>query len=513
MLLLSRQNEKPDNMKKRFIVVWFRHLTTDWLTLRRPDLQSVPFVIAAPDHGRLMIIATNMLAETQGILPGMVVADAKAIHPEIEVIHAIPGITEKLLKALGEWCIRYTPIISVDLPDGLILDMSGCAHLWGGERGYLKEIVNRLRSKGYDARAAITDTIGTAWAVSRYGRVNPIIEPEQQASALLNLPPEALRLEPLIIERLQKLGFRTIGSFIDMPRSVLRRRFGAAFIQRLDQALGLEEEYRIPIIPIEAYQERLPCLEPVRTATAIEIALQTLLERLCERLQKEGKGIRTAIFRGYRVDGKTVHIDIGTNRPTHNIRHIFKLFELKISSIEPALGIELFILDAPKVEDVSLDQETLWNEERKQLDDLIIAELLDKVAGKVGAHNIRRYLPQEHYWPERSIKQSSSLQEQPATTWRTDRPRPVQLLSYPQRVEVTAPIPDYPPILFRYKNKVHHIKKADGPERIEREWWLEEGEHRDYYTVEDQDGQRYWLFRAGHYSAEQSQWFIHGFFA
>lgn len=500
-------------MSKRFISIWFRHLTTDWMTLRRPELKDIPFVFAVPDHGRLIITAANIPAEVQGVTVGMVGADAKAILPNLEVLDEIPGLPEKLLKAIGEWCIRYTPIISTDLPNGLILDISGCAHLWGGEQKYLKEIVTRLRSKGYDVRAAIADTIGAAWAIARFGKVTPIIKPGEQISALLPLPPAALRLEPATLDRLKKLGFRIIGNFITIPRSTLRRRFGTGLLQRLDQALGNEDEYIQPLVPIEPYHERLPCLEPIRTATGIEIALQRLLEMLCTRLQKEGKGLRKALFKGYRIDGRTVQIDIGTNRPSHHIKHLFKLFEIKISSIEPALGIELFVLEAPKVEDMPQEQESLWIENGGSLDDLHVAELLDRLAGKLGASAIHRYLPQEHYWPERSVIATSTLKDRPATTWRTDRLRPVQLLSKPQAIKVTAPIPDYPPMLFRYNGIVHQIKKADGPERIEREWWLDEGEHRDYYQVEDEKGQRYWLFRSGHYSGDQSQWFIHGFFA
>jgi len=500
-------------MQKRFIAIWFRHLLTDWLALRRPELRNVPFVVGIKDHGRLVITASNGLAESEGIMPGMVAADAKALVPSLEIIDDIPGKGDKLLTRLGEWCIRYTPVIALDSPDGLILDISGCAHLWGGEKSYLKEIVTRLRSKGYDVRAAMADTIGAAWAISRFGKIKPIIEANGQAEALLPLPPAALRLEPAVLERLQKLGLRAISSFITMPRSVLRRRFGQSMLQRLDQALGNEDEPIKSLLPVEPYQERLPSLEPIRTAIGIEIAVQKLLEMLCKRLQQEGKGIRTAVFKGYRIDGKVVQMAIGTNLASHNIPHLFKLFELKISTLEPALGIELFVLEAPKVEDIPPQQEALWTG-KPGLEEGALAELLDRLAGKVGADTIHRYLPDEHYWPERSIKNSSSIKDKPSIRWRSDKPRPVQLLARPEHIEVTAPIPDYPPMLFRYKEKVHHVKKADGPERIEREWWLDGGQHRDYYHVEDENGQRYWLFRSGHYNGDGSnEWFIHGFFA
>jgi protein ImuB len=212
------------------------------------------------------------------------------------------------------------------------------------------------------------------------------------------------------------------------------------------------------------------------------------------------------------VDGHIIQAGIGTNRASHHTGHLFKLFELKIPSIEPRLGIELFTLEAPKVEDADPEQEVLWSPEGGGLGDNNLAELLDRLANKIGAGNIHRYLPQERYWPEQSVKLALSLSEKPSTNWRTGRLRPSLLLPRPEKIIVISLLPDYPPKVFIYKNKTHQVSKADGPERIEREWWLDEGQHRDYYQVEDQDGQRYWLFRSGHYD-DAPEWFLHGFFA
>ncbi len=327
------------------------------------------------------------------------------------------------------------------------------------------------------------------------------------------LPPAALRLENDVLERLQKLGLYQISSFIGMQRSALRRRFGQQLLLRLDQALGNKEEFIEPVIPIEPYTERLPCLEPIQTSTGIEIALQKLLQILCRRLQQEGKGVRVASFKCYRIDNKIEQISISTNYPSNNAHHLFKLFEIKICTIEPALGIELFTLEASKVEDLSPLQETLWTA-NSSLESKELAELLDRIESKFGNDIIHRYLPDEHHLPERSIKLSTSLKEKPTIPWHDDKPRPIQLLQEPQPIEVTAPIPDYPPMNFRYKGKLHKVKKADGPERIEPEWWLKQEQHRDYYVVEDEEGKRYWLFRSGHYDGDKNpSWFIHGFFA
>lgn len=500
-------------MQKRYMSIWFRHLLTDRWVIHQPDLKDIPFVLADPERGRMVIRAANAAAGLKGIAPGMVVADARAVLPSLLVINEKPGQAQKLLNALAEWCLRYTPVVSADLPDGLVLDITGCAHLWGGERAYLKDVVRRLRAKGYDVRAAIADTIAAAWAVSRYGTISPIVESGEQMNALAPLPPAALRLEPAVLERMHKLGFYQVSAFAGMPPSVLRRRFGQHLLQRINQAMGRAPELLEPIRPVEPYQERLPSLEPIRTATGIHIGLKKLLEVLCSRLAREGKGLRKAVLKCYRIDGKEQQIEIGTSSACCSTGHLFKLFELKVSSIKPGLGIELFILEAPVVDDADKVQETLWNisgtNNRAE-----IAELLDRLAARGGFGIIKRYLPDEHYWPERSVKVATSLDEMPAACWRTDHPRPVLLLERPELIQVTAPVPDYPPMLFVYQGKVHKIARADGPERIEQEWWIEDGLHRDYYAVEDEQGARYWIFRLGYYDQlTRPDWFVHGFFA
>jgi protein ImuB len=401
--------------------------------------------------------------------------------------------------------------VSIDAHDGLVFDASGCTHLWKGEQGYLKDIHKRFKEFGYSIRIAIADTTGSAWAVCHYGQNGTIIPEGKQHEFLLNLPSEALRLETTALERLGKLGLKTIGSFMKMPRTALRRRFGQGLLTRLDQALGFEMEILEPVKPPSPYEERLPSLEPIRTAPGIEIALKTLLEKLCERMNRESKGLRKCELRCYRLDGNIQRLEIGTNRPTRNIIHLFKLFEIKIPQIEPDLGIELFILEAPVVEDLLGSQDALWSV--GAANEAAVAELIDKLAGKIGSDRIHRYLPAEHYWPERSIKDTNSLTEKPASNWPSDLSRPLHLLPKPEEIQVSVPLPDYPPMLFSYQGKLHTIKRADGPERIEQDWWLQEGLYRDYYCVEDESGARYWLFRAGDYNTGDPKWYLHGFFA
>lgn len=494
----------------RFASISFPFLLTEYLVRKQPELHRQPFVLASRERGRMVIDAVSAAAAKKGIRTGMVLADCKAIFPELEMLESEPGRAEKLLQALAEWAIMYTPFVAVDLPEGLMLDITGCAHLWGDEKAYLKHIREKLGSYGYTIRIAIADTIATAWAVARYSN-DTIVPPGQHCNALRSLPPAALRLEATVLARLKKLGMWQIGSFMDMPPSVLRRRFGGELPKRIAQAAGLEMEWILPVKPVEPYQERLSTMEPIASAAGITIALQRLLETLCLRLETEGMGLRSAVFKGLRVDGALQQIAIGTGHPSRNTQHLFRLFEHKIATLEPGLGFEVFALEAQKVEKVTNEQAAIWSAASQN--DVKVAELLDRVTAKIGPGAVARYLPDEHHWPERSVKLASPLWEKPATKWRTGLPRPVHLLPRPEAIEVTAVLPDYPPMLFRHKGGLYNVSKADGPERIEQEWWLSDGLYRDYYVVEDESGARYWLFRAGPYDGEHPKWFIHGFFA
>ncbi|WP_246104227.1 Y-family DNA polymerase [Mucilaginibacter corticis] len=491
--------------------IWFRHLLTDGLARRRPELKALAFVVVASVKNRVVISAASAWAEQEGAFTGMALADACAAVPGLLAINEVPGQAAKLLRLIGLGCIRYTPVVSLDLPDGLMLDISGCAHLWGGEREYLKEIVLKLRAAGFDARAAIADTQGAAWAVARFALRQPIVAGGAQAAAVAGLPPAALRLAPEALEKLKKLGFEHIEPLLTIAPQSLRRRFGPGLLLRIGQALGQVEEYlEVLVLPVP-FMERLPSLEPIRTVPGITIAIENLLKMLCLRLQAEGLGVRKAVLKCHRIDGRKVQVGISTTKGTHSVSHLLRLFTLQIDKIEPALGIELFVMEALRTEQMEVIQEQLWAES-KGLADTALAELLDRIAGKVGAEAIQRFLPAENHWPERSVKLAASLTEQPETAW-PELPRPIRLLPVPESIEVMALVPDHPPKLFVYQGKRHTIAKADGPERIGREWWQDSGAHRDYYIVEDDSGQRYWLFRSGHYDGGDARWYLHGYFA
>ncbi|SEN02696.1 protein ImuB [Mucilaginibacter gossypiicola] len=499
-------------MPKRFVSIWFKYLLTDREAIRLKSLRELPVAFTEADHGRMLVMTMNALAEQSGIRPGITVADARVIAPGIQLFEHKPGRNIKLLKGLAEWCLRYTPLVMVDPPDGLLLDVTGCTHLKGGEAGFLKDLTGRLKGLGYTTRPGMADTIGCAWAVARCAESGLIVPPGAQRNALMPLPPASLRLGLDLLIKLRELGFYQVGSFIHLPKSVLKRRFGGNMVLRLYQALGQEAEFLLPLKEPVPYTERLALLEPIRTREVIENTVHGLIDTLCKRLYGEGLGLRSALLTYCRIDGKSGHLTIGTNHPSQRTDHLFKLFALQFDQIAPGLGIELFILDATKTEPASDKQNLLWNG-KPGADSEEIAELLDNVGARVGKDHIHRYLPQEHHWPERAAGNTTDLAKSPESEWPEDKIRPVQLLEPPEPIEAMALTPDYAPRQFVYRHERHIIVQADGPERINHEWWIEDGGYRDYYVAEDEEGMRYWLFGTPNDLPGQTRrWFIHGYF-
>lgn len=499
-------------MPKRYAAIWFRYLLTDWKTFRDQSLKGVPVVFTRPDHNRIIICAVNAAAEYCGVRTGMTAADAKVIAPGLKLFEEKPGHNLKLLTHFAEWFLRYTPQVMIDAPDGLLLDVTGCTHLKGGETEYLKDILTRLRDLGYKVRPGMADTIGCAWAVAHCAETGLIVPPGGQRMALKPLPPIALRLPEDILARLNNMGFYTIGDFMLIPKQTLTRRYGKSIVLRLYQAIGQAPEFLIPLKEPVPYTERYPILEPIRTREAIEFAVHELTDKLCKRLYAEGLGLRSAVLTYLRIDGKSEQLCIGTNHPSQRTDHVFKLLQQHFDQIAPALGIELFILDATKTEPASDKQSILWNGKPGAQSEHV-AELLDNIAARVGASNIHRYLPAEHFLPEGVAKNTTDLAALPENEWPDDLPRPLQLLDPPEPIEAMALTPDYPPKQFIYRKERHIIANADGPERIECEWWEQPQPYRDYFNVEDENGQRYWIYSTPDAdSSLPSNWFLHGYF-
>lgn len=474
--------------------------------------------------------AANEAARAASVYPGMALADARAILPALASRPAEPEADAAALGALAEWCIRYTPWTNVDGDDGLWLDITGCAHLFGGEDVLLADLDRRLGAIGLAHRLGLAETPGAAWAVARYGGsarlADRIVPPGGLRAALSPLPVRGLRLDPETLTTLERLGLRRIGDLYGIPRPALARRFAAlslcaAVVLRLDQALGLRHEPISPRAPAPAYRARLGFAEPVTAPTAIETALGTLLADLCGTLGKDRQGARRLTLAAYRVDGAVARVSVALGRPSRNPAHVARLFKERLAAIDPGFGIELLILSADLTQPLPAAQGSLDPDERDGAEDGV-ARLVDRLSNRLGARNVTRVQARASHVPERAELHLPALRAAPAWPTLPDDAtlRPFRLLERPEPIRVTAEIPDGPPLSFTWRRAVRRVVRAQGPERIAPEWWrdLEGRDHiRDYYQVEDAQGRRYWVFRDGLYQDPGAKgppaWYIHGLFA
>ena len=513
---------------------------------RGQPLSDKPFVLALSVGNQRLVSAVNAAAEALGIAPGQPLTDARALYPVLAVAPADPAGDAAALRRLAQWCNRYSPWTAPQGADAVSLDITGCAHLRGGEASLARELVDRLLRQGIACCAAIADTTGAAWALARCGDSESVVVPVGAArSALAPLPIAALRLDPALASELERLGLRRIGDLYALPRPALAARFGEALAERLDQALGSGTEPLSPVPPLPLRWTRRRFVEPIVTAEALAAATRSLLDGLCRALGEEMLGARRLVLRCYRVDGATAELAIGTARPSRDPRHLLRLFAERLGMIDPGLGIEDMVLAAPAVENLAAAQlriafappETRQDDkiiafpgdrqlarallaaegrDRDGTDPAELANLVDRLANRLGPRLVGRFVPRESHLPERAQRFAPvfSPAKQP---WRPGRLRPVRLLPHPEPIEAVAPVPDDPPIQFRWRRLRHRVQRADGPERICGEWWRGDAaaaELRDYYCVEDEAGRRFWLYRDGLYRPQaRPRWFLHGLFA
>lgn len=473
----------------------------------------VPFATAVPGSIR-RIVAVNSAARRAGLSPGMCVADALAISPGLVLAPADEAADRALAGWLADWCSHYTPWAAVDAWTegfGLWLDVTGCAHLFGGEAALLAHLTKRLKRLGFSARAAMADTPGAAWAWARYGAHHPCIPEKGQRDTLAPLPTAALRLGAATAATLSGLGLRRIGDLYGIPRAGLAARFGREVAQRLDQALGHESEPISPRRPPPSHGVNTTFAEPIAQPEDVAEAVRRLLERLCMQLGTEDLGLRRLEITVFRVDATSRTIAIGTSRPTRDAKHLFRLLSEELPALDPGFGIEMLRLSALEVAPLSSEQTALEAGNARPDD---FARLLDCLGNRLGFERVMRLVPRQSHVPERAVTQQPPGTPVPAAgTW-PDRRRPVRLFSRPEPVEAMAPVPDSPPVMFCWRNHTHKVVRADGAERIAAEWWRHMAPERDYYVVEDEAGRRFWLFREGQYGAEPPpRWYVHGVFA
>ena len=457
-----------------------------------------------------------------GLHVGQKATDAMALVPGLTTAEAEAESDAQALTALVDWCVRFSPAVAADRPDGLFLDISGVAHLWGGEAELMADFRDRLAANGLPFRLAIADTPGAAWAIAHFGQDGTIAPPNGQADLLAPLPPAALRLEAEAAAQIERLGLRRLAQLMDIPRAPLGRRFGAHTLDRLDQALGRSAEalaFRRPPTPWFA---RLAFFEPISAPEDMTRVTEDVTAKLCAQLETGGHGGRRFEIAFHRVDGKALSVAVGLSLPGRDARRIARLFQPKIETVDPGFGIESVTIAAYAVEPVGGRQVRIESTVDAAVEDGL-APLVDRLANRLGPLAVWRAAPFESHVPELAVAREPALGAPPseARPWDREAPRPVRLFRRPEPVEqVVALLPDDPPVQFRWRGRVHRVQRAEGPERIGEEWWKGDigdvsiTHVRDYYRVEDTEGGRFWLFRAGLYGSEDApKWWLHGLFA
>jgi protein ImuB len=484
-------------------------------------------VLAARQGSRRLISAVSAEAASLGIFAGMAVSQAQAMVPSLQdgglqIGEADPEGDAAGLKRLASWCLRLSPLAAPCAPDGIWIDITGCAHLHGGEAELLAKLTRRLAEAGIAARAAVADTPGAAHAVARYAATPLTVVPVAGHAAILaGLPVAALRLDAETAEALGRLGFDSIGQLMDTPRAPLTRRFGTTALRLLDQAMGRVPEPIEPILPPDLCRVRQSFPEPVSTADDLRRITIMLAEQLCEKLRRRDQGASRLDLVFARVDGTVALARIGTAAPTRDAAHLARLLLAQIENIDPGYGVETAMLAAPLVQRLGARQTLSALTAPPETD---LSGLVDMLCTRLGENRVFRTQPVESDIPERSVRHVAAGgivragDVERHKTWPEHLPRPPRLLHPPRPIEAVALLPDQPPVRFTWRRVAHRVRRADGPERVFGEWWRSDdeiGAVRDYFQVEDEAGQRFWIFREGDGQDPDTgnlDWYLHGFF-
>jgi protein ImuB len=501
----------------RVVSIYLPDLPTDRIRRSEPDIPAEqPIAIISKSGSKRWVSAADSAAKKVGVRVGMPAAKAQALFQGLRMIDADPAADAHALERIALWALtQYSPIVAGDAPDGIVMDTEGADHLQGGEEAMLAGIANRFRAKGLTARIALADTWGAAYACARAINHETIIVPRGEiARAVERLPISLLRLPDKVVSDLRTLGFRTVGELSATPRAPLTLRFGPEIGRRLDQMFGRVSEPIDPVRSPELVEFSRSFAEPIGAAETINKYVGRLVIQLCNELQKKGLGVRRTDLIVHKVDNTIQAIRAGTAKPARDVPWLTKLFRDRTEKIEPGFGIEKLSLVAVMSESLEEVQSSSSLIEDQVTD---ITPLID-IFGNRG-QRVYRVAPVASDVPERSVQRIAAVAADVATTWSYHWPRPVRLLDRPEPVDVIALMPDHPPVSVTWRGKRRKVKNADGPERIFGEWWERSSEWvavRDYFVIEDEAGERLWIFRSGDgVDAETGshKWFVHGIFA
>src|SRR3984893_16508601 len=527
--------------RRRILSLWLPRLPIDRIKRQlarsnaAPAEQNFddPCIVVAKQNNALQIFVLDDAAARLGLEVGLPLANARAICPQLRVFDADEAADARALNDIADWCDRFTPLVALDAPHGLFLDITGCAHLFGGEAALMRLVCSVLTAHGFAVSAAIAGTAVCARTMTRHvhGR---IVGHGEEADAIKPLPVVALGAGAAITTGLRRAGLKTIGDVASRARHEITARFGAAFTTLLEQALGQGDAPISPRKPLPDYIVEKRFAEPVATAEVISATLSRLAEMLVAAMAQQGKGARRLEARFFRTDGAVRTIIVDTGRPVTKAEVIDRRFRERLEALndplDPGFGFDLIRLAASRTEMVVQQQRDL---DANVHDNDKLAALIDRIAARIGGRRVVVHLPQDTHIPERAVL-AASAQHHLAAAAQAARParggeeppvRPLRLFEKPEPIKVPfATVPDGPPHHFTWRRATHAVVRVEGPERIAMEWWKHDGQAltRDYFRIEDEAGLRFWIYRDGLYGSElvneegkpaPSNWFVHGLFA
>ncbi|MDU8910761.1 DUF6504 family protein [Aestuariicoccus sp. MJ-SS9] len=548
---------------RRILSLWFPRLGAERLIRREPHLAGQPLAVVR-DTGQMQVLAAlSDAASRAGLRPGQPLRDAHAMCADLITRLQNPHQERAFLGVLHRWAGKFSPWVASEEPDALIVDLTGCAHLFGGEEPLAAQVAQDCADLGLTVRIGIADTLGAAWALARFtdqdggshrsgdaidqearatrsragkrrhwerggaapaiaappGRVGRIAAPGQTYGALSPLPVAALRLDAATTEQLSRLGLRRIGDLMGQPRAGLARRFGRGLVDRLDQAMGSAPEPVSPAAPPDRFATRLSLPDPIGLESDILAAIDRMLPPLCARIAGKGLGIRSLRLEAYRTDDTMQWLTVSLARPAQDPERLRALLIMKVSDLDAGFGIDMLRLEVVRHEPVHARTRVGHMEAganvRARLDrSTAMDDLIGRLGARIGLEAITRRHPGQSHIPEKGAQVLAAAWSEPAGDWPAPPgPRPL-LLWRPE--PVIAPDIPRPPATFRWRGRTLETRGAEGPERIAPEWWLDDPEwrsgQRDYWRIDTDRGDRLWLYYA-HGALLSSGWFCHGAFA
>ena len=499
---------RTHTLPRRLLCLWLPRLASDRV-LRglAPDVRALPFAVVARAGNADRLACLTAAAEAEGLARGMALADARALCPGLVTRPADPLAEAAFLRGLARWGTRFSPRVGCDGADGLVLDITGVAHLFGGEGALVADLMAALARLGVAVQPGLAGSRGAAWALARFG-ARRAAAPGGEAAALAALPPAALRLPDPTLAALDRLGLRRIADIAALPRAGLARRLGAEVLLRLDQATGVAPEAIAPEPEPPVLSVRLTLPEPIGLVADVMAGLARLLDRLCARLADAGLGARRLRLTLRRVDGGAAEVDIGLARPLRDAARITALFVQGVEAVEAGFGIDMLRLQAMAVEPLAAQQLRLAGKPGGEA----LADLLTRLGNRIGFEALWRLAPAASHIPEKSFLRLAAAFADAAPGWPTPGPPRPLLLFAPEPV-AGAGEGATPPARFRWRRMEFATTRALGPERIAPEWWLDDPTWRsglrDYWQLETRQGRRLWLY----HTPQNPGWFAQGEFA